>query len=59
MDVEEPKIQVLKRKIEEIREKLNMLVDQNVPDINAQILDTSRKLDMLIKDYYNLKKGKV
>jgi hypothetical protein len=54
------KVQRLKRNIEETREKLNILMYQNAPDITEEISDTSQKLDTLIKDYYcNLAKEKV
>lgn len=60
MNICELKVQRLKRNIEEMKEKLNVLMDQNAPDITREILDTSQKLDTLIKNYYcNLAKGKV
>jgi len=46
------KIQRLKRDIEETREKLNVLVDQNALDITEEVLDTSQRLDILIVNYY-------
>ena len=50
----------IKKNIEETREKLNVLMDQNAPDMNEEISDTSQKLDTLIKDYYcNMAKEKV
>lgn len=49
----------LKKTIEETRGKLNVLMDQEVPEITDEILDVSQKLDMLIKDYYYMQvKGK-
>ena len=60
MNIWELKVQRLKRNIEETKEKLNILMNQNAPDITEKILDTSQKLNTLIKDYYcNLAKGKV
>ena len=60
MNIWELKVQRLKRNIEETREKLNVLMDQNAPDITDEIADTSHKLDTLINDYYcNLAKEKV
>jgi len=54
------KIQILNRNIEETKQKLNILMNQNALDITEEILDTSQKLDTLIKDYYCiLEKGKV
>lgn len=38
--------------IEEIREKINVLVDQNALNITEEVLDISRKLDMFIMNYY-------
>lgn len=52
MNIWELKVQRLKISIEETREKLNVLMDQNLPEITEEILDTSRKLDIMIKDYY-------
>ena len=52
MNVRELKIQRLKRDIEETREKLYMLMDQNAPDITEEVLNTSQKLDIFIVNYY-------
>lgn len=60
MNIWKLKVQGLKRNIEETKQKLNILMNQNAPDITEEILDTSQKLDTLINDYYcNLAKGKV
>ncbi len=52
-------VQRLKRNIEDTRERLNILIDQNVPSKTDEIMDTSQKLDVLIKDYYLIIKAKV
>lgn len=52
MNIRGLKKQRLKRDIEEAREKLNVLVDQNALDITEEVLDTSQRLDILIVNYY-------
>ncbi len=52
MNIRGLKMQRLKRDIEETREKLNVLVDQYALNITEEVLDTSRRLDMLIANYY-------
>lgn len=59
MNTRETKMQELKRYIEESREKLNLLVNQNSSDITVDIMDASQKLDTLINEYYFIQaKGK-
>ena len=60
MSIWKLKVQRFESDIEEAREKLNVLMDQNASDITEEILDTSQKLDILIVNYYcNLEKVKV
>lgn len=42
----------VKRDIDETREKLNVLVDQNALDITEEVLGASQKLDIFIMNYY-------
>ena len=52
MNNQELNLQSLKRDIEETREKLTVLIGQDTLDITEEVLDISRKLDILIVDYY-------
>lgn len=54
MNTREAELQRLKIDIEGMREELNLQIEQDAPNITREILNTSRKLDKLIVNYYRV-----
>lgn len=54
MNTREAELQRLKIDIEGMREELNLQIEQDAPNITKEILNTSRKLDKLIVNYYRV-----
>jgi hypothetical protein len=54
VNTKETELQRLKIDIEGMREKLNLQIEQDAPNITGEILNTSRKLDKLIVNYYHI-----
>ena len=52
MDIREAQQKKLKKDIERLRKRLNKLVDRKDFEINDDIIDISRQLDIMIFGYY-------